>query len=420
MAEDERAMSIKESFHSSLPAGLAGGIIGAIIGAILSLFTVFNIGLQGLFATIVLATLGFAVGGIAIFLITFIWNISPIWLKKPVTYIFIFLMIVGIVWVGIFLWKLPFTREYLKFASPMFEQIGKGLHDLRVSWGACLYMKPPCPFLIDWESPNVQSAQEELNIRVEFSENQIIQDRVNLAVALTVVNPELGELRVKPECYLGKDKKVKLQVASMGSYSYGDEFVFGTTQPGQTLRTSLRCVGNIPEAADKQIYSEYVVLVLERPVNVKTTWPVQIGQEPKVGFVKSTMQFNAPYSIAMSSNNDMPFNEGQEYDFSIVLKRRAEDVMFKQLNYMNVKFSEDVIVACEGFRGFDHELEIKDYSYEALKKTVQYEKAYDKFSWPCSLYVTSAPRLAVLSPIVLEAKYVVYSDYTTRVVKSPS
>ena len=418
MVEDEKAMSIGESFHSALPAGLAGGIIGAIVGVLLSLFAVFNIGLQGLFATLVLATLGFVIGGIGIFLITFVWNTLPPWLKKPVTYIFVIVIIVGIIWVGIFLWKLPFTGEYLKFASPVFDSLGKGWKDLRTSWGACFYLKPPCPFLIDWETPNVQSAEEELSVRVDFSENKIVQDRVNLLVSITVSNPELAELHVKPKCYLGKDKKEELRVEGMGTYSYGDEFVFGSTSPGQELHTSLRCVGDIYDAIDKPVYSDYVVLELERPVSVKTTWPVQIGQEPRIGLVRSAMQFNAPYSIAMLSNNDMPFNEGKEYDFSIVLKKRAEDAKFKDLEYMKVAFTDDLMITCEGFDGLDHELEIKDYSYGALKNSTQYESAYDKFSWPCILYVASAPTQAVLSPVVVESKYKVYSDYMARVVKS--
>lgn len=416
--DDEPRYSISSSFKLGLPPGIVGGVIGAIIGVVLSLFAVLSIGLSGLIATVVLGLIGFGVGFVTVWFTTFAWYALPPPARKVATSIVAIIMIAFIVWLVIFLWSQPFTREYLKFASPMFDQIGKGVRDLRVNWGACLYLKPPCPFLIDWESPEVQSQQEELAIKVEFSENQIMQDNINLAVAISVSNPELMELHVKPRCYLGKDKKVELQVANMGSYAYGDEFIFGTTSPGQVLRTSLRCVGSVPEAADKSVYSESVVFTLERPVTVKTTWPVQIGEEPKGGFVKSTMQFNAPYSIAMLSNNDMPFEEGKNYDFSVVLKKRAEDVKLKQLDYMSIKFSEDLLINCEGFTGLDHEIEIREYSYDGLKNSTQYEKTYDKFSWPCELYVTSAPKMAVLSPVVLESKYIVYSDYIARVVKS--
>lgn len=418
MPDDEERYDVKNSFKLALPSGLVGGIIGAIVGILLSLFAIFSIGLQGLFATIVLGLIGFGVGFVALWFVTFAWYASPPVVRKFLTTAAAILMVIIVIGLIVFFWNQPFTKEYLKFASPMFESVGKGLNDLRVSWGACLYMKPPCPFLVDWESPNVQSAQEELNVKVEFSDNQIAQDHVNLAVALTVSNPEISELRIKPKCYLGKDKKQELQVENMGSYSSGDEFVLGTTAPGQELHTSFRCSGDVSEAVDKPVYSDYVVVTLERPVTVKTIWPVQIGQEPKMGFVKSTMQFNAPYSIAMLSNNDMPFNEGQEYPFSIVLKKRAEDAKLKQLDFMILKFSEDLIIDCEGFKGLDHELEIKDYSYEGLKNATIYDRTYDKFSWPCTLYVASAPRMAVLSPVEIESKYLVYSDYMTRIVKS--
>lgn len=421
MAEEERQLTVKESFANAVPAGVAGGIIGAIIGVVLSLFAILNIGFSGLFASIVLGTAGFFIGFAALGLLTFVWYLLPPVIRRPAISLFVFIIIIAIIWLAIFFWKLPLTREYLKFASPIFDSVGKGIRDLKVNWGACLNLKPPCPFLIDWENPEVQTAKEELNVRVDFSDNKISQNnQVNLLVSLSVTNPELSELHIRPKCYVGKNKVRELKVEAMGAYSKGDEFVFGTTT-NEELHTSFRCVGEIYEASGKSLYSDYVVVVLERPVSVKTTWPVQIGFEPKIGLVKSTMQFNAPYSIAMTSNNDMPFNEGKEYDFNIVLKKRAEDVKFKKLEYMSIKFSEDIMIDCEGegFQSFDHELEIKEYSYENLKNLTQYDATFDKFSWPCKLYVANAPRQAVLSPIEIESKYLVYSDHEVRVIKSP-
>lgn len=419
--EAERQLSVRESFANAVPAGIAGGIIVAIIGVVLSLFAIFNLGFSGLLATIVLGVAGFLIGFAALFLITFVWYLLPPVIRRPATYLFFLVLIVGLIFLAIFLWRLPLTREYLKFAEPMFDSIGKGVRDLRTNWGACLYLKPPCPFLIDWENPDVQSAKEELRVDVAFSDNKIsrLQNKINLLVSLTVSNPEFSELRVKPKCYFGKNKTRELRIEAMGTYSQGDEFVFGTTASGQEFHTSFRCVGEVYEAAEKELYSDYVVVELKRPVTVKTTWPVQIGTEPHIGLIKSTMQFNAPYTIAMASNNDMPFNEGKEYDFNIVMKRRAEDVKFKELNYMNVKFSEDLMISCDGFEGLDHEIEIKDYSYEGLKNISQYDKTYEKFSWPCKIYVASAPRQSVLSPVELEAKYTLYSTYKTLITKSP-
>lgn len=417
--ETERQLSVKEAFVYAVPGGIAGGIIAAIVGVLLSIFAIINLGFSGLLATLVLGTAGFFVGFVVIGFMMFFWYLLPPAFRKWGTYLLTIVTLLIMAWLAVFFWRLPLTHEYLKFASPMIEEIGKGWRDVRTSWGACLYLKPPCPFLIDWENPDVQSSQEELSVRVEFSDNRILQNRINILASISVVNPEFSELRIKPKCYFGKNKIRELKVEAMGTYSHGDEFIFGTTTPGQELHTSLRCTGEIYEASEKELYSDYVVLVLERPVTVKTTWPVQIGSEPRIGLVKSIMQFNAPYSIAMLTNNDMPFNEGKEYDFNIVLKKRAEDVKFKELNYMNVKFSEDMMISCENFQGLDHEIEIKDYSYEQLKTISQFSKDYDKFSWPCKLYVASAPRQSVLSPVELESKYIVYSDYSSIIIKSP-
>lgn len=418
---EERALSIGASFRASLPAGLAGGIVGAIIGALVSLFAIFNLGFSGLFGTIILTTFGFGIGFVVVYILSFVWYIVPPWLKKPITYLLILVFIAAIIWIVIFFWKLPLTGEYLKFASPVFEGLAKGWRSLRTSWGACLYLKPPCPFLIDWESPDVQSAQEELNVEVKFSETKISKNNELYAlVSLSVTNPELSELVVKPRCFLGKDKARELTVETMGSYAKGDEFVFGTTMRGQELHTSFRCSGEIYEAADKPLYSDYLVVVLERPVSVKTTWPVQIkrGEGPSLGLVKSTMQFNAPYSVALASNNDMPFLEGRDYDFSVVLKRRQEDVKFKELEYIEIEFPESLMIDCEGFSGLNHKLELKEHSYELLKNITRYSETEDKFSWPCKLYVSEAPAQTVLAPVTLESKYVVYSESSTRIIKS--
>lgn len=418
---EERALSIGESFRASLPAGFAGGIVGAIIGVLLSLFAIFNLGLSGLFGTLILLVFGFGIGFVVVYVLSFIWYMVPPWLKKPMTYILVLAFVVAIILAVIFFWKLPLTGEYLKFASPVFEGLVKGWRDLRTSWGACLYLKPPCPFLIDWETPDVQSAQEELNVEVKFSETRISRNNELYAlVSLSVTNPELSELIVKPRCFLGKNKVRELAVESMGSYAKGDEFVFGTTVKGQELHTSFRCTGEIYEASEKPLYSEYLVVVFERPVSVKTTWPVQIkrGEGPSLGLVKSTMQFNAPYSIALASNNDMPFLEGKDYDFSVVLKRRQENAKFKELNYIKIEFPEALMIECKDFSGLDHKLELKEHSYELLKNITQYSEAEDKFSWPCKLYVSEAPAQTVLAPVTLESKYIVYSESSTRIIKS--
>ncbi len=408
---------ISKKWRESLSSGLVGGIVGAIIGLLLSVFSIMSFGFSGLAASVVLSGIGFFIIGLSVYSLTAIWYVLPPFLKKPITYLLVFGFIFLMIYLAIFFWQLPVTSEYLKLID--IEPVQKGFGEI-AKFRYCFYADPRCPFFVQWENPNVQTAEEELYVDVDFSEKKISpENTINLLVSFSVSNPEFGELKIKPKCYLGKDKEKELEIEKMGAYAYGDEFIFPTTASGQELHTTLRCKGEIQEAIDKNIYSEMVVIELERPVIVKTVWPVWIGLEPKIGLVKSEMKFNAPYSIAMTSHNDMPFEEGKEYDFQIVLKRQAEESNIKEVKYIVVSFPEGVLASCEHFQPLDHEIELLGQDYETLKNIANYNLEYEKFTFPCSLYVSKAPRQAVLSPIELEAEYIVYSDYKTKIIKSP-
>ncbi|MCX8193911.1 MAG: hypothetical protein N3G19_00920 [Candidatus Pacearchaeota archaeon] len=406
----------KEERHmnKTLMSGINGAIIGFIIAVLLLIFPILSFGLAGLsnllYLSLICVPLGFCMG--------FIYSYIP---NKGLALLLIFIIIILVAF-----WF--FSSGF--FERGIFSQFGASVKSFfsKMPFGDlsqlslykyCFVADQRCPFFISWERQEPQSKQEEFEINVEFSDNKILQDEANLAVFISVSNPELRELRIKPKCYLGDDKKTELHVTDMGSYAYGDEFVFGKTSSGQKWHTSFRCVGDVPAAVGKQTYSENVVVVLERSVSVKTIWPVRIrrGEGQSLGLIKSVMEFNAPYSIIFSSNNDMPFLEGKEYDFSIVMKR-SQRVKFKELNYIKIKFPESLMIDCKNFIGLDHELELRNYSYDLLKNTTQYSEAEDKFSWPCKLYVSEAPAQTILAPATLESKYVVYSESTVRITKS--
>jgi len=417
------AYSLTEIWHASLGSMIAGAIIGAVVGVILSLFAVFNLGVSGLLATLIMG-LGGALFtallfGSIIFIIKGLSNVLGEKGAKMVSGLFggaLIGLVIGLYFSPIGMDIMP---EYLKFADPLREGISGGVEEL-VKFRHCFYADPRCPFFVNWEDPNVQSIKEEFSVDVDFSENKILMDNtINLIVSLSVSNPELAELKIKPRCYFKREKEREFSVERMGSYAFGDSFVFPTTAPGQKLHTSFRCVGEISEAADKNIYSEYIVVELERPVAVKTIWPVWIGEQPKMGIVKSEMKFNAPYLVSLGSYNDMPFEEGREYDFQLTIKRKDENTKFKELDNILVKFPENVLAECKYFEGLDHEIEITEYGYKELKNLTQYSEEDDKFIFPCSLYVVSAPKEAVMAPFELEAYYIVYSDYKVRVIKSP-
>ncbi|UZE93843.1 MAG: hypothetical protein IB618_03710 [Candidatus Pacearchaeota archaeon] len=410
-------------FNASIGAAIPGLIIGGVIGVLLSLFAIYDLGFSGLLATLILGVVGAFGLGLLFFVFTaVVKGLSNLIGERGARIITGLLAgaVIGAIF-GLFFSPLGVTimPEYLKFADPLKETVVDGLEEL-AKFRHCLYADPRCPFFVSWEDPNVQSIVEEFNVKVDFSERRILPDNtINLLVSLSVRNPEFAELHIKPKCFFKKDKERELIVERMGSYAFGDEFVFGTTSPGQELHTTFRCIGEIPEAADKNIYSEYVVVELERPVGVKTIWPVWIGEQPRMGIVRSEMKFNAPYIVALGSNNDMPFEEGKEYDFQLTIKRKEKGAKLKEIETINVKFPEDVLASCDNFEGIDHEFELSDYDYDSLKNIAQYEKEYDKFIFPCGLYVVSAPKEAVMAPFELEAYYRVYSDYSIRIIKSP-
>ena len=423
--EGEASYTLREVWHASVGAAIPGAIIGAVIGILLSIFAIFDMGVSGLLATLILGLSGALIMalifGVFTALVKGLANLVGEKGARVITSVIVGAVIGTLI--GLFFSPggamVPLMSEYLKFADPLKETIVKGIGEL-TKFRYCFYADPRCPFFVSWEDPNIQQSKEELYIKIDFSEKKILHDNsINLLVSLSVSNPELAELHVKPRCYFKKEKERELRVGKLGTYSFGDEFVFPSTAPGQELHTTFRCVGEIPEAIDKNIYSEYIVIELERPVNVKTTWPLWIGQQPRMGIVKSEMKFNAPYIVSLGSNNDMPFSEGEEYDFQLTIKKKGEDTILKKINIIDVQFPEDILANCEHFEGIDHEFELRDYDYENLKSLTQYDKESDKFVFPCSLYVISAPREAVLAPIELEAHYIVYSDYKTRITKSP-
>jgi len=404
-------------------SGISGMIIGAIIGVIISFFAIFNIGLSGLLATLTLGLAGLVIGFILSFIFGFTYEALPPQIRNSIISVFGIILgiiaLVGVVYLFLYLNNAGVLPEYMKFLSPAFDASSKAWNEL-AKFRYCFIADSRCPFFIQWENPNVQNVKEEFYVGVDFSDKRITkQNQLNLMASLTLKNPELAELSITPKCYFGKNKTRELSIGNMGAYSQGDKFVFGSTLSGQELHTSLRCTGDIFEASDKNIFSEIVVLTLERTVNVKTVWPIYIGEEPKTGLVKSEMKFNAPYSIALVGYDDMPFEEGKEYDFSIVMKKQQEDAKLKEINFISLKFSEDLMIYCDGFNGLDNELELKDYKADALRNVTQYDSEQDKFTWPCTLYVSNAPRQAVLSPVEVESSYVVYSDYQARAVKSP-
>lgn len=426
MAKNQGESGETKNGSEALKQGFSWGIFGAIsggaLGVLLSIFAIYNIGIKGLLGTIVLG-LGCAV---ILFVAGFIIGYLNYYIPKPVkttfTTLAILAVIFALVWATLVMWKAGTLPAYAKFASPLFEGLQHAFQGL-AQYKYCLTADPKCPFFVSWDEPVIQNAQEEISVKLAFDEKKVKPDgTINLLVNMNVKNPTMSELIIKPKCYLkSKDEKgSELAVDRMGTYSYGDEFRIPATKEGEEVHTQFYCYGLLPsEAENHNVYSEKVIVELERPVVVKTTWPVWIGTTPRKGMVKSTMSFNAPYTVSLASNNDMPFEEGKDYSFQITIQKRADDVKFKRLQSLSVDVPEEIMVQCEGFANMDNFLEIRDVGYDALKNITQYDENLDKFIFPCTLYVSRAMTEAAQAPMQLEAYYSVYSDYDTQVFKSP-
>jgi hypothetical protein len=393
----------KKEEGNPLSKGLANGliwaIIFAIIGVCLSFFSIIDapaVGVSGMAALgISGAVFGFGLG--------FLYGFFPKNLKFLAIIIIILAIILVVYWLstearvsgGLF-------GEYLHPISMRMEGMGDFFSGFR-EYTYCFGNDPRCPFIKMWEDPKVESSQERIEVKVSFSNDRVVNDNINLVVNLNVRNPEPESIEVFPKCFLGLEKEEQLQVVNPGSYWQGDRFVFPSSQNQMT--TSYRCFGS----TDK--LSETVYVIHERPVEVVTVWPIkiknQVENDDYEGTIRSQMTYNAPYYVSLSSNNQIPFEQGKDYDFNIIIKRKERDVELKHLESMSLVSQSEVYLDCEGFEG----TVLQDLSHDELKQIAQHEKTNDAFRFLCSLYVADAPENAIISPITANTRYIVESEH---------
>jgi len=449
--EDLQRVSFNEALHSALATGFMGAIIGLVVALLFSIYPMLNFGLSalpgGFLFFLILVAAGFA--------IFFILGVVYFYVPIPVVIKHAFIGFLAGVAFGVLIWTafVAQTGPFGEYAAFAMEPVREHVEDFFTEVGKfkyCLYADPKCPFFIQWDEPNVQNREEVLNIDLGFSDRRILGNEVNLLVSLGVKNPELTELKIKPYCYLGKSgysgsgsitalerglfsgefskdmelieqhymnkKKYKeLEATNLGKYSEGDEFAFPLTN--QELSTNFRCKGDV--IGDENVDIEYVIIALRREVLVEANWPVYIGSEPNMGRSKTIMSYNAPYSIALVSDSDMPFEAGKEYDFSVVLKRLDEDSELEFIREIRLVFPDSMIAECHNFQANGNALELLNLPADLLKETSYYNDKEERYSMNCSLYVVDAPNNAVLSPIDVTAHYNVVSEYKTSVLKSP-
>ncbi|MCS7134564.1 MAG: DMT family transporter [Candidatus Pacearchaeota archaeon] len=414
-----KIVSIKEALKPALSAGVAGAILGIVIAFLLSLYPIIKVGFAGLYGSFFFF-LVFTVGGFAIFFLANLLYFSfpiPYQMKGGMLGALIGMGIAFVVWTTFVASTGPFGA-YAKYATtPIREEMLKFFREI-AKFKHCFYADPRCPFFVQWDEPERQTHEELLNIEVEFSDQRTLRDEINLLVSLKVKNYELTELRIKPRCYLGKKKDKELQVKNLGKYAMGNEFVFPLGS--EEMHTSFRCHTTLDVARQVEAYD--IVVELERPVVLQAMWPIYITSNPNaqnMGRSKTVMPFNAPYSIALVSESDMPYEEGKSYDFSVVLKRLDEDTELKFLKQIKITFPENILAECENFQASGYSLEILNVPVEVLRNVTFYDKSEEKYSIPCSLYITDAPLNPAQTIIYVEASYEVVSEHKTQVLRSP-
>ncbi|MFH1823311.1 MAG: hypothetical protein ABH817_01170 [archaeon] len=420
------SLPFSESLKLAWSKALPFTILAAIFGLVLSLFTSISVGYtfgNGIFSALSMMSTFAAITFVLIFLGSVIsyaggggsWSAILAGIAIVGLLILIFQIPADSALINT---GLPFG-QYMKTAMDPVKNVISIIGNEIGKYGYCMVADSRCPFLVSWEEPVVERAEEKLNMVVQFSDKKIKDDYASVLVSLTVTNPELDDLEINPRCWIGTgSSKQELIVERMGKYSKGDYFEFGPSE--EARHTTFRCSGPVENAVGKMNYNEKLTLKLERKVSVDAVWPIYLGSEPHFGLIKTIMPFIAPYTIALGSSSDMPFEEGEEYDFQIALKRYNEDTKLEKLEYLRMLFPDDVFVDCPSFDiSGTSELSITSVVRDELMEiATDYEEVDDRFIFSCLMYISSAPRRAVQSPIDVHTAYIVSTEYTTFITKS--
>lgn len=425
-----RGTTGREIWQAFLTGGIIGVIVGAAAGLVLSIFSIIQLGMSGLLATLVLmivCALMVGVGfGVINIILTFIRTSLPPQVVGLLAGILCFVAVFAVlfIWFNTPLLGTSFGQYFEAGIEPVAKTLSYGAKEL-YKWRYCFVADPHCPFYIDWSDANVQSTQEELQVNVNFKEKQIRNEAIDLLAEISVTNPEKYELEIIPRCFLGEtiEHSRPITVRQMGTYTEGSMFVFPMSS--ETLSTSLRCTSDVPECKAAPVcLDQRVFLVLERPVHLEGVWPIYTGERyavtgPKQ--VRTELKFNAPYSITLYSSNDMPFDSGRQdgYTFSLAIKQRDEQTKLKDVEKIRLTFPQNVLASCEGFEAQSNDLVIGPFDAQWLKLNVDYDPEELSYIFPCTLIVRNAPITASLSPIGIEADYTVTSQFEAKITKQP-
>jgi hypothetical protein len=277
--------------------------------------------------------------------------------------------------------------EYMKAPAGIVGPIKSLWRDFRGLLACTRGDTENCIFFTMWEEPSIVNKTQAITVNMKAINKNIDSDgSFNIKITLDVNNKYVDFLEVIPKCYVDGQE---VDVEGLESYAQGIGFVFPKSET--TRHTSFYCSGSVEPLPGT--YTKKLEVVLERPMIVLSHLPVwlQKGSEHQRGVQSSFMENWAPYTFAIASLSDQPFDVG-DYGFSLILKQVDDDSELKSIEWIRVMAdSERVSIDCDDFDVIgDNDLQIEDINKNELLK-YSTKRTIETYMFNCKLHVLNAP-----------------------------
>ncbi|OYT41927.1 hypothetical protein B6U80_00010 [Candidatus Pacearchaeota archaeon ex4484_26] len=276
-------------------------------------------------------------------------------------------VVVALVWLALIWWQSGAIQLFfspLGFSSEkMVLGIEKGIECMR-NPVEC-FLKP----FYDWSEPTIaEKSEEEINVRVDFSDTKKIffaGENIIIKAAIIVKNPVQDFYVLEPKCFLNGTSMLLEDTPRIED----GRIVFKKSDLEQRVSVICKKQGGFNLEPGKEAKSFDFELHLIKDLTTKTEWnvytlnkkaletkanPFEGINEPnlKGRIVLSKMEYKSPIKLSLGSDDDQPFSEGT-WPFSIIL--RKTNIPGKVLNIKKVVLrnpQSDVvsIVDCNGFK----------------------------------------------------------------------
>ncbi len=290
-------------------------------------------------------------------------------------------------------WIYMFNQGYVEYKNPATYMIDKwdvaaaGAKNWWDSFECSL--DPDCQAKI-WQDPVVESAQPEIDIDIRLQRSNLLETdgEISATVFLDISKPGgIEEVRIKPTCSLSDGTELDAVLEERDQE--GEYIVISSETKAYT--TSFQCEGYTN--TENPITKTKLIIKLERPVSVETTWDVYLSKisDGSKGITRARQTNYAPYTLSLGSGVSQPFTEGN-YIFDVSMKKNiGEKSEIKKINYLRVwEMSANLDIQCRGFSKSGQIAEIMDIPKEKLDK-VYYNSQDKAYEFNCVLDVLNEP-----------------------------